>query len=143
MDDLSYYESRQGTLTCNAEEVYDFVTDIRNFEQFINQGTITDWQAERESCSFNVSMIGSVSFRLAEKDMYNKVVFKGEALKKNDFSLMLNIAGDDAGSVVVKVSLSADLNPMLKMMVSKHIDQFLEILIKEMESFRGWKDIKG
>jgi len=143
MDDLSYFESRQGTLTCTAEEVYDFVTDIRNFEQFINQGTITDWQSERESCSFNVSMIGSVSFRLAEKDMYNKVVFKGEALKKNDFSLMLNIAGDDAGSVVVKVSLSADLNSMLKMMVSKHIDQFLEILIKEMESFRGWKDIKG
>ena len=42
----------------------------------------------------------------------------------------------------VKVTLSADLNPMMKMMASKPIGQFLEMLINEMESFRGWKETK-
>jgi carbon monoxide dehydrogenase subunit G len=142
MTDLSYFESRSGRLTCNAEEVFAFVTDIRNFEQFIPDGTITNWNAKKESCSFRVSMLGTVTVRLSEKEKYNKVVFTGDALKKNDFSLTLNISENVKSLTDVKVLLSADLNPMMKMMAKKPIGQFLEILINEMESFRRWKDIK-
>jgi ribosome-associated toxin RatA of RatAB toxin-antitoxin module len=142
MADLSYFESRTGNLSCSAKDVFSFVTDIRNFEQFIPVGTIENWQAEKESCSFSVSMLGTVSFSLAEKEMYNKVVFTGDALKKNDFSLFLHISDNTKNQADVKVSLSADLNPMMKMMAAKPIAQFLEILISEMESFRGWKDIR-
>jgi carbon monoxide dehydrogenase subunit G len=142
MTDLSYFESRSGKLTCNAEDVFAFVTDIRNFEQFIPNGTINNWYAEKESCSFSVSMLGTVTVRLAEKEKCNKVVFFGDALKKNDFSLTLNISDNVKDMSDVRVMLSADLNPMMKLMAAKPIDQFLEILINEMESFRGWKETK-
>jgi len=142
MADLSYFESRSGMLTCNAEDVFAFVTDIRNFEQFIPKGTITNWNAEKESCSFSVSMLGTVTVKLAEKEKYNRVVFDGDALKKNDFSLTLNISNNVKNMADVRVMLSADLNPMMKIMAAKPISQFLEILINEMESFRGWKDTK-
>ena len=142
MDDMSYFESRSVKLSCTAEEVFNFVTDIRNFEQFIPPGTIKHWQAERESACLNVPMLGTVSFRLAEKEMYTKVVYTGNALKKNDFSLVLHISDNNKNPSEVKVSLNADLNPMLKMMAAKPIGQFMEKLINEMEVFRGWKDTK-
>lgn len=142
MSDLSYFESRSGTLTCNAEEVFSFVTDIRNFERFIPKGAINNWDAEKESCSFSVSMLGIVTVRLAEKEKNTKVVYTGDALKKEDFSLVLFISDKVNNSAEVKVSLSADLNPMMKMMANKPINQFLEMLIKEMENFRSWKDTK-
>ena len=142
MSNLSYFESRTGKLTCNAEEVFDFVTDIRNFEQFIPKGNINNWKADKESCSFSVSMLGTVSVRLAEKEKCNKVVFMGDALKKNDFSLTLDISDNLNKTADVKVKLSADLNPMMKMMATKPIGQFLEMLINEMENFRGWKGTK-
>jgi ribosome-associated toxin RatA of RatAB toxin-antitoxin module len=85
MTNQSTFESRSGKLTCNAEEVFAFVTDIRNFERFIPKGTINNWIAEKEWCSFSVSMLGTVTVRLAEKKEYNKVVFTGDAMKKNDF----------------------------------------------------------
>jgi hypothetical protein len=143
MSDISNFESRSGKLSCTVEEAFIFVTDIRNFEQFIPRGTIENWHAERESASFTVSMLGTVSFRLAEKIMYNKIVINGDALKKNDFSLILNLSGKGDKPAQVRVTLSADLNPMLKIMASAPIIRFLEILIDEMENFRGWKDIKG
>ena len=142
MADLSYFESRSGTLTCNAEELFAFVTDIRNFERFIPKGTINNWIAEKEWCSFSVSMLGTVTVRLAEKKEYNKVVFTGDALKKNDFSLVLAISDNNKNPAEVKVTLNADLNPMMKMMATKPIARFLEILIKEMENFGGWRDTK-
>jgi len=142
MSNLSYFESRSGNLTCNAEDVFSFVTDIRNFERFIPKGVINNWNAEKESCNFSVSMLGIVTVRLAEKEKFTKVVYTGDALKKDDFSLVLFISDKIKNSAEVKVSLSADLNPMMKMMAAKPISQFLEMLIKEMENFRSWKDTK-
>ncbi len=142
MSDLSYFESRSGKLTCSSEDVYAFVTDVRNFERFVTQGTISNWLANRESCSFNVAMIGTVSLRLDEKEMFSKVVYKGDALKKNDFKLVLDIGNSAKNTAEVKVSLNADLNPMLKMMASKPIVQFLEMLVNEMEKFTDWKNVK-
>jgi len=142
MTNLSYFESRPGNLSCTARELFIFVTDIRNFEQFIPEGVINNWNAEKESCSFNVSMVGTVNLKLVEKEEYSKVVYDGDALKKNDFSLTLNIINNEKNLANVTVSLSADLNPMLKMMASKPIVQFIERLIDEMERFRGWKETK-
>jgi hypothetical protein len=140
MSDISVYESRTGTLSCTSAEVYDFVTDIRNFGQFIPDGTITHWQAEKDSCSFSVSVVGVISVRITGREPYNKVIFDGDALKKNDFSLTLNIINGKSDSAEVKILLEAELNPMLKMLASKPIVQFLEILISEMEKFRGWRN---
>lgn len=143
MSDSSFFQSRQGKLSCNAKEAFTFVTDIRNFEQFIPKGSVNNWNADLESCSFSVSMLGTVSVRLIEKEKYRKVVFSGDALKKNDFLLTLNLTENAKEPANVKVELSADLNPLMKMMAVKPINQFLEMLINEMESFRGWnKTIK-
>jgi hypothetical protein len=142
MSDLSNFESRTGKLNCSDQELFHFVTDLRNFERFILQGTFGNWQADRESCSFSVPVPGKVSIRLVEKENYVRVVYTGDALKKNDFTLVLNITGKGNSLTEVKVSLSADLNPMLKMMAAKPLGQFLEILISEMEKFEEWKDLK-
>jgi carbon monoxide dehydrogenase subunit G len=142
MSEISHFESRSGIVECSAAEVYTFVTDIRNFEQFIPGGTISNWKADRDSCSFSVSMLGTVSFRLGQKEMYSKVTFEGDALKKNDFTLALNITDAGKNPAGVKIFLDADLNPMLKMMAVKPIAQFLELLIDSMEKFKGWGEIK-
>jgi carbon monoxide dehydrogenase subunit G len=141
MDGLSHYESRTGTLSCTPAEVFDFVTDLRNFVQFIPPDSVTKWQSARDTCSFSVSMVGTVSIRLIKKEPHTKVIFSGDALKKNDFSLVLNISKGLDNSAEVNMLLEADLNPMLKIMANKPIIQFLEILILEMEKFTGWKNI--
>jgi carbon monoxide dehydrogenase subunit G len=141
MVNISNYESRSGSLSCTPKEVFDFVTDIRNFEQFIPEGTINNWLSEKDTCSFSVSMIGTVSLRIEKREPYKKVIFSGDALKKNDFSLTLNISENANNNAEVKVLLDAELNPMLKMMANKPILQFLEMLIREMENFKGWKNV--
>jgi hypothetical protein len=142
MSELSRYESRTGKLSITAEECFTFVSDIRNFERFIPQESVSNWQSDRDSCSFSVSMLGTVSIHIVQKEEFCKVVFKGDALKKNDFELVLHILENINKIVDVKVVLNAELNPMMKMIAAKPIAQFLEMLISEMENFRGWNEIK-
>ncbi len=139
MPDISEFKSRTGKLNCTPPEIFDFVTDIRNFGQFVPEGTIDDLQVAPDSCSFNISPLGKVNFNLSEKNPHYKVVYKGTVLQSNDFSLVVNIKESSPGKVEVNLNLSAHLNPILKMMAAKPIDYFLEKLINEMEKFKGWR----
>jgi hypothetical protein len=132
------FESRIGRLSCNAGEFYNFATDIRNFEQFIPEGNINNLQIMNDSCSFQVPPLGSVNVRITGKEPYSRVVFSGDALQKSEFILTLDITENEQKVAFVGLSIKADLNPLLRMMAAKPIEQFLEKLITEMERFRNW-----
>jgi hypothetical protein len=142
MTELSHFESRTGILDFNSEVVYNFVSDIRNFERFIHDKNVSNWRAEKESCTFTVPMLSTVSVRLVEKQTNKRVGFEGDAMKKNDFSLVLNIIETGADSCEVKVSMKADINPVLKLMAAKPIAMFLNKLIDEMEKFQDWRNVR-
>ena len=139
----SEYKSRIGTLSCTPGEAFYFVTDIRNLKQFIPGGTISNLMVEKDSCSFDVSMLGTVNINIAEKKMPDSVTYSGRALNINDFSLVLDISETENNKANAAVTLLADMNPFMKMVAEKPILQFLETLINGMEKFGGWKDVKG
>ena len=138
MDGLSSYVSRKGILSCSREEVYKFVTDLRNFERFIPERTVHDLVTEADSCSFSAAVAGRVNVRITGKEPFSKVTYGGDALGKNDFSLELGIDRGAQDKTEVQVILEAELNPMLKMVANQPINQFLELLIREMENFTDW-----
>src|SRR5512136_1531682 len=137
---MSEYESRTGKLTCTPEELYGFMTDIRNFGRFVPQGKVDDLRIEKDSCSFSVSMLGKVEMHLSEKEPNKRIEYKGTALESNYFTLLFSLDRGNTGNATVQVKLNAELNPVLKIVASEPIKRFLETLILEMENFRGWKD---
>jgi carbon monoxide dehydrogenase subunit G len=141
MSELSHFQSRPGKLSCNPADAFVFITDMRNFGRFVNEGTISNWHAEKEECSFSVSMLGTVNVRLIEKEFSTRVTYQGDALSKDDFTINVEISGGSSEQAEVNLSLSANMNPVMKMMADKPVRQFLEILMQEIESFRDWNKI--
>jgi carbon monoxide dehydrogenase subunit G len=141
MSDISTFESRTGKLDCTTSDVYNFVTDIRNFERFIPRDKISNVKVNQNSFSFQASPLGLVNISITEKIMYSKVVYSGNTMQISDFSLVILINEAENNHSDVKIFLKAELNAFLKMLVSEPIKKFLETLICEMEKFKGWKDI--
>ena len=140
MSEITTFESRIGRVDCSAEDLFYFVSDIRHFERFIPQGSVTNLKIERDSCSFQASMLGTVTLRISETVKFSKVVFSGNALQINDFTLIVNIIDKGTPEAEVTVIMSAELNPFLKLIAAEPVKQLLERLISGMEKFRGWKD---
>ena len=134
----SKFESRTGKLSCTTAEVFNFISDIRNFKQFIPEGNITNWQASADNCSFQVPPLGTASFSLTGKSPYSLVAYSGDALKKNDFKLVVHISENERKLAEVRLNLTVELNPFLKMMAGGPIESFLEKVISEMEKFEKW-----
>src|SRR5574340_975393 len=91
MSNLSYFESRDGEMNCTPEELFYFMTDMRNFKRFVPDGVVNDYSDSIDSCSFRVQMAGQVNVRIDRKEKYDLVSYRGEALKDNDFELLLHI----------------------------------------------------
>jgi carbon monoxide dehydrogenase subunit G len=140
MAQVSNFESRTGRPQATPEEVFAFVTDLRNFRQFVPKNSVNSLVIDKETCSFVITAIGSANIRLSAKDPFSKVEYTGNALQDNEFSLILKINKSDSGSSEVKIFLDAELNPFLRMMASGPIRNFLETVIDEMEKFRGWRE---
>lgn len=143
MTGSSRFESRTGLPKAGPEEIYNFVTDIRNFGQFVSGELADGFRAEKESCSFSISPLGRVNVRLTEKVPYSRVVFTGSAVKSDDFSLSLDIHGGSSGKAEVRVIIDAELNPFFKMMVEKPVMQFLETVVDQMEKFDDWNRVRS
>lgn len=132
---MDRYESRSAKTGCTPEQIYGFLTDIRNFEQFIPAGSVHEWQADADTCSFGVPHLGNVKMTIDKKEPYSIVGFRGTALKNNHFEMQVHINRSEDDRAGVRVNLNTELNPFIKMMAAKPIGQFLEMVISRIENF--------
>ena len=140
MSTNSIYKSRTGYLNYGAEDVFNFVTDIRNFERFMPGDSISEMKMGKDHCSFRVDMLGEVSINVSERIFPEKVVFTGNARQIDDFSFIFDIRSSGEKKSEVSVMLSAWMNPVLKMIADEPIRQFLDKLAEEIEKFNGWEN---
>jgi carbon monoxide dehydrogenase subunit G len=139
MANPSQFNSRTARLSCTGEEFFDFITDLRNFGRFIPAGSVKEWHADENSCSFNMIPMGEITLRIDSKTRATSVSFSGNVLVTTAFMLHSTITEDEGGRANVKLVMEADLNPMLRAMASGPIERFLETLVNEMEQHREWK----
>lgn len=137
---MERFESRTGTLTASAQEVFHFISDIRNFERFIPRENISDWRADRDSCMFSVASLGKVELRITGREPFSRVTFSGKALSDNKFDIIVRIF-DKEEPAKIDIAFEAELNPVIKMMISGPLRQLLDKVVNEMESFREWGNI--
>jgi len=143
MAETSTYESRKGTINYDPDSIFGFSSDIRNFEQFIPPGTVNSFTANADECSFSAVMLGNVTLRITEKTPPLRIVYQGNALQVNEFAIVLNISSAGTNTSEVTVTVSAAMNPFLKMVAGEPLRQFLDKLLDEMENFRGWNNTKS
>jgi hypothetical protein len=138
MTKTSRFESRIAKLSCNPEDFYKFITNIQNFGQFIPSDAIKNWQATEDHCSFIINPLGEITLGIELKIPYTQVVFKGNALMTNDFSITAVITGNGQALADVRLIFEAELNTLLAGMASTPVQRFLETIVLEMEKFDKW-----
>jgi carbon monoxide dehydrogenase subunit G len=138
MAEVSTFESRTGKLSCSAGQAFDFLTDLRNFKQFIPGNTISDLAIEIDSCSFRVDMLGKVRIHISEKVRPGKIIYSGIVPQIHDFSMSVDIIDNPPANSEAKLYIRAEINPFLKMMAAEPVRKVLEKIIDEMEKFKDW-----
>ncbi|MDZ7737639.1 MAG: hypothetical protein U5K32_00940 [Bacteroidales bacterium] len=141
MENFSSYESRIAKIDAGSAEIFDFVSDMRNFKRFLPEKTVQNWQASADECSFEVTPVGRSMIKIERKDPYNTVKFAGQGMNNTEFYIWVQLKELAEKDTRVKLTIKADLNPGIKLIASKPINDFLEKMVRGMEKFDDWGDI--
>lgn len=112
----------------NEEKIFGFISDFNNFEHLIPKDKIQDWKSTEDTCRFKVEGIGDAGLKIVDREPFKTVKYTTDGKVPFNFYLWVQLKKVGEDDTRIKLTIKADLNPMMKMMVSSHIKKFLNML---------------
>ena len=133
---MTEFISENKMIPYNNERIFSMLSDLSNLERIkdrIPQDQIKEFSFDSDSCCIEISPIGKVCFQIINREPYKTIKFE---TSNSPFHLFLWIQlkqiADDVS--VMKLTVRADLNPFLKTLVSKQIQEGLDRLAEMLAS---------
>jgi len=128
---MASFKSDKITINRSDEEIYSFLSDFNNFEKLMPE-QVTNWKSTNDSCSFTIQGMADLAMKMGERIEFSKVTYVSDGNKPFAFDLNteLNVDGDKTETQII---LRADLNPMLKMMASRPLQNFVNLLVNKLK----------
>jgi carbon monoxide dehydrogenase subunit G len=120
-------ESPKINVDKSPQEVFDFLSDIKNFESLMPENISKFEVLSEDTFLFALKGMPEITLKKKELTSPNKIVL-GAAGGKLDFSLTGNIVEVNENSSEVQLEFSGDFNPMMAMMIKGPISKFIETL---------------
>jgi len=143
MSKATTYISRSGIAACNDQDLFAFMKDMRNFGTLIPEGAVTEWHASEDKCSFRIEKAGKVKAELSGARPFSGIDYVAETYLTGKVSVTLNIEPDSTEQSRVTLTVSAFLNPFVKLAVGDKAVMFLNEFISAVENFDGYGKIRG
>lgn len=124
-------ESPTVTVQKSAQDLFNALTDVKNFEKLMPENTAKFEVTGDDSFIFGLKGMPEIKLRMKDKVAPNKVVL-GAASDKLPFTLTADINEMSDTSVTVKLSFEGSFNPMMAMMIKGPISKFIETLANNM-----------
>jgi carbon monoxide dehydrogenase subunit G len=125
-------ESKIGQINAPAERVFNFLSNFNNFKHFIPPDKVKDWESTPDSCSFSVEGLGKTGLRIIEKTPFSTIKITGAEGSPMSFYFWMQLKEANENDTRVKLTIKADLNPFLKMMATKPLQNFVDTLVEQL-----------
>ncbi len=120
-------ESTKVSIKKSAQEVFDFLSDVKNFESLMPENISKFEMLEDDKFLFALKGMPEIILKKKAAIAPNKIVLSADGGKLN-FSLTGKISEIDADKSEVQLSFEGDFNPMMAMMIKGPIGKFIETL---------------
>ena len=125
---MNEFTSDVKTIASNEDTIFSVLSDLNKLELIadrIPEEKIKDFKFDQDSCLFRIDPVGEVLFRIVEREPNKLVKFKSEKLPF-DVYLWIQLVQKAEKDTKMKMTLRAELNPLIQGMVSKPMKQALD-----------------
>ena len=129
---INNFKSPEVTANISAQELFTRFSNLNNLKDFLPE-EIEGFQSTEDSCSFKVSKLPKISLQIIEKVKYNLIKLQSEDSQISfDLNCRIN-ENPDHEKCQVTLEIDIELNFMMKMMIEKPLNQFLEKLSNQIK----------
>ena len=126
-------ESPKTTVNKSAQDIFDFLSDVKNFEKLMPENISKFEIIDHETFLFALKGMPEITLKKKEVMAPNKIVL-GAAGGKIDFSLVGIITELESEKSDLQLVFNGDFNPMMSMMIKGPISKFIETLTTNIPS---------
>jgi carbon monoxide dehydrogenase subunit G len=127
---MTTFESKTTKAECNETEIFSLLSDLNNIEKIkdkIPQDKVKNLEFDGDSCRFTVDPVGKIGLKIVERDPSKTIKFAADQSPVG-FNLWIQLKQVEENDTRIKITVKADLNPMLKMIASKPMETFVNKL---------------
>lgn len=143
MSPMTTYTSRRAEVPCSNIDLYAFLTDMRNLRSVVPEGTVTDWEATEDKCSFKADTAGRITASLSEALPHSMITYEAESLLTGKVKIRVNIEFITGMRSAVRIDAGVNMNPLLRMLIGDAAGRYLENLMDLIESYDGYDRVRG
>ena len=124
----SKFESSVKQIPYPQQAVYDNISDLRNLEKVkdrIPEDKVSDFTFDEDTVGLNVQPVGELKLRICEREEPKCVKFE-TVQSPVPFNVWIQILPVDEQNSKMKVTVKAELNPFIKNMVEKPLQEAVE-----------------
>ncbi len=119
---MTTYESKIVAIRRRPEDIYMLLSDFERLSPFIPKDKVDGWEADTDSCKFNVKGFGQMGLRIIDRDPFKLVKITGLNKKPFEFIIWFQLKEVAAYDTRMKITLKAELNMMMRMMLNKQLE---------------------
>ena len=126
--DESKFESSVKFVPYSQQAVYDNICDLRNLEKVrdrVPEDEVNDFSFDQDTVSLNVPPVGELKLRICDREEPKCVKFE-TVQSPVPFNVWVQVLPVDENNSKMKVTVKAELNPFIKKMVEKPLQDGVE-----------------
>ena len=124
----SKFESSVKQVPYPQQAVYNNISDLTNLEKVrdrVPEDKVQDFSFDQDTVSLNVAPVGELKLRICDREEPKCVKFE-TVQSPVPFNVWVQILPVDENSSKMKVTVKAELNPFIKSMVEKPLQEGVE-----------------
>ncbi|MEI6274378.1 MAG: hypothetical protein WCP08_00250 [Prolixibacteraceae bacterium] len=140
---IEKYVCEPRVIPYSQELVYTKLSNLKNLEQLISKEkmeeltqkgvnisgfNLENFTASEDRCSFKINPLGNVGIEIVEREPFRTIKFEGEKSVPFPVTFWVQLVADCEISCKIRLTLHADLSPMIKMMVNGYLESGIEKL---------------
>jgi len=133
---MTRIESKKVQVNCSQAECFEFLTDMNNYELLLPKKNISDWSSDSKVCSFKIQKTYKLVLEYVSDTPTNQINIKSGGKSPFSFTLDVNLVEKDGGTEA-QLICDADINPFLKMMVQKPLNNLFDYMAERIAVVKG------
>ena len=118
------FKSQEVIANLNSKDLFTKFTNLNNLKDYL-PSDVEEFESSTDNCSFKIESLPKMSLKIKEKQAFKKITF--ESIKSQiPFNMFCYISEYDKKSSKVSIEICMELNFMMKMLVQKPINIFLD-----------------
>ena len=124
----SKFESSVKQIPYSQQAVYNNISDLNNLEKVrdrVPEDKVSDFSFDQNTVSLNVAPVGELKLRICDREEPKCVKFE-TVQSPVPFNIWIQVLPVDEQNSKMKVTVKAELNPFIKSMVEKPLQEGVE-----------------